>query len=775
MKIRALQFLQKNNLRLVVIIMTTLILSGHVCAQQSTKRQPLIAVLNAISNQHQVTFTFADRTIENVMTDGLNLQLPLAQVLNQIEVQTNLTFERISESNIVIYRNYFFDITTTQYLDEVLVKNYLTQGISIKNNGVISVKPKTFGNLPGLIEPDALQIIQSLPGIYSIDERISNLNVRGGTNDQNLMLWDGIKMYQSGHFFGLITAFNSNLIDNVKVIRNGSSVLYGDGVSGVIDMQTSSSIKPELSGGVGLNLLAADSYLNIPIGTKNQIQVAARRSFTDIITATTYDQYFSRIFDNTDVTNQTNSALSKNQRFIFYDAALKFTSKLSERDQINISTIGIFNKLNYDELNTLSDTDEILNSNLSQLNLGASATYDRQWNEHFKTSLQIYLSHYNLDATNFNLNTDQRLLQENQVYDGGLKVHLNYELQKNLNIFGGYQLTEVGISNLQDVSNPAFRRFIKEVVRTHALFGEFTFQSKNKKTLVRSGLRVNYFDKFQEYAIEPRLSLSQQFGDYFRFEVLGEKKSQTTSQIIDLQNDFLGVENRRWVLANDDTIPVLTSKQVAAGLHFKNKELLISAETYIKKVDGITTKSQGFQNQFQFVNAIGSYEVRGLDFIVNQGFDDLSLWLSYSYADNNYTFDTLNNGESFPNNTDITHQFVLAGTYSWNNLKLAVGGNWRTGRPNTLLNSENLIDGELDFASPNSVRLDDYFRLDISANYIFAISRNIAAEAAISVWNVLNTNNTINSYFIKNDDASISQIENESLGVTPNASLKISF
>ena len=93
-------------------------------------------------------------------------------------------------------------------MPEVIISNYLTSGILKDNTGATIIKPKSFGILPGLIEPDVLQTIQALPGILSVDETISNINVRGGTNDQNLLLWDGIKMYQSGHFFGLISAFN---------------------------------------------------------------------------------------------------------------------------------------------------------------------------------------------------------------------------------------------------------------------------------------------------------------------------------------------------------------------------------------------------------------------------------------------------------------------------------------------------------------------------------------------------------------------------------------
>ena len=76
--------------------------------------------------------------------------------------------------------------SVTQSLAEVITQRYLATGITKKNDGAIEVKPKKFGILPGLIEPDVLQTMQQVPGILSIDETISNINVRGGTHDQNL-------------------------------------------------------------------------------------------------------------------------------------------------------------------------------------------------------------------------------------------------------------------------------------------------------------------------------------------------------------------------------------------------------------------------------------------------------------------------------------------------------------------------------------------------------------------------------------------------------------
>jgi len=122
-------------------------------------------------------------------------------------------------------------IPEVHYLNEVVIKDYLIKGISKNSNGSIAINYKNFGILPGLIEPDLLQTIQTLPGILSINETVSTINVRGGTNDQNLILWDGIKMYQSSHFFGLISALNPYLTKNVELFKNGSRAHYGDGVS----------------------------------------------------------------------------------------------------------------------------------------------------------------------------------------------------------------------------------------------------------------------------------------------------------------------------------------------------------------------------------------------------------------------------------------------------------------------------------------------------------------------------------------------------------------
>jgi len=754
---------------------------GILKAQTIQKeKQSLAEVLKILETKYNIRFSYADVTITDKMLALPDSNLSMEDAINLLKTETNLSFEILDNRFVVIkVFDTYSDSITTQRLEEITITNYLTKGITQLNDGTTTIKPETFGILPGLIEPDILQTIQALPGILSVDETVSNINVRGGTHDQNLFLWDGIKMYQSGHFFGLISSFNPYTTKRVNVFKNGTRAKYGDGISSVIDMQLSNKIDHEFKAGVGFNLINADAFAKIPLSKKTELQLSTRRSITDLMVTPTYDQYFKRIFQDSDLTSTKDDSysISQNEDFYFYDITAKFLYNITKSDKVRVHFLQVNNDLNYDEQSTINDTNEALNSRLSQQNLAVGITYTKNWSERLSTTSQVYVSKYNLDATNFDVLNNQRLIQENEVQDGSAKFDINYIASQNVNINGGYQFSEIGVANLEDVNNPDFRSYIKEVIRSHAIYAESSWLSNNANSHLKFGTRVNYHKKFEMFLVEPRFSFSQRFFNHFRFEILGEPKSQTTSQIIDLQNDFLGIEKRRWMLSDNENIPVIKSKQISIGIHFNKNKLLISAEAYIKYVDGITTRSQGFQNQYQFVNAVGSYQIKGVDFLLNKQFNDLiSTWFSYTYSKNDYTFKTLNNGNPFPNNADIRHAISLAGTYTYNNIKLALGLNWHSGKPNTtpVLNNE-VVDGLIQYEPPNSSNLKDYLRADFSTTYEFNISDHTRAILGTSIWNITNKKNILNTYYTLENQDMVSKVENQSLGITPNLSFRLQF
>ncbi len=756
------------------------------------EKQSLISILTILEDRYNISFSYADKIVKDKEVMLPNKDISLQEALKFLKKEANLDFELLDNRFVAIKpikkKHNDFRI---QNLEEVIITKFLTSGLAKLNDGSITMKPEAFGILPGLIEPDVLQIIQALPGVISTDETVSNINVRGGTHDQNLLLWDGIKMYQSGHFFGLISAFNPHITKKINIYKNGTSAKYGDGISSIIDMQLPDKIDNEFKAGLGLNFINADGFAKIPLSDNMELQFSTRRSVTDLIETATYDQYFKRIFEDSDFNSVSNS-ISQNESFYFYDVTAKFLYDISEKDKIRINFLNINNKFDYDEQSTINDRVEALNSNLSQENLSVGLTYTRDWTHQLTTTAQFYASNYVLDATNHDILNNQRLIQENKVNDRAAKLDVSYKHNYQLKFNGGYQFSEVGISNLADVNNPNFKSFVKNVLKSHALYGETSLLSYGAQTKLKFGTRLNYIEKFEKFFAEPRLSFSQRFFNNFRFEVLGELKSQTTSQTIDLQNDFLGIEKRRWVLSNNNKevvvdgnqtiqpVPILKSKQLSAGVHYNKNKFLVSAEAYIKKVDGITTRSQGFQNQYQFVNSIGSYEIKGVDVLLNKQFDDIvSTWVSYSYSTNNYLFPDLpdiNNGEKFPNNTDIRHAITFAGNYTYNNLKISVGVNWNSGKPTTFPSEEQNQDIDtINYQSPNSSNLNDYLRADCSTTYSFDLSRTTKATLGASIWNILNRKNIINEYYTLNDNNEINKVENESLGLTPNVSFRVHF
>ena len=672
-----------------------------------------------------------------------------------------------------------------QELQEVVVYKFLTTGLSKESDGSIRMDPGEFGLLPGLTEPDVLQSIQALPGIKSIDETVSDINIRGGTNDQNLLLWDGIKMYQSGHFFGLISAFNPYLTQSVQVIKNGSSARYGDGVSGIISMQTFDQVERTYFGGGGFNLISADIYSHIPITDRLAFQVSARRSVTDFLNTPTYSQFSDRAFQDTQINtpgrNATGQVSGREENFYFYDFSGKLLYDLTDRHRIRMNFLYIDNDLTYSE--TLSEDDSRNRSLLNQTNLAFGGRLESDWNASLSTEISAYHTEYELDSELLTESSGQELYQLNQVNENALKGHLYYRFNDLLHWQAGYQFLETGVTNTTEVSQPPFQSRIKNLLYTHALFTEWQYQGPEKRLLTRAGLRLNYLYNprdLRKFLLEPRLSLHYKLTQHLGLEVLGEFKNQATHQIVDLEQNFLGIEKRRWVLANGEDLPVATSRQGSVGLHYDRGFWLAGVEAFYKEVEGISTDTQGFQNEDQFNGELGRYRVHGIEALLNYKTRSWSSWLSYAYNRNEYTFDALQPA-TFPNNLDIRHTLTLGLNYTYERLKMGLGLNYRTGRPFTQpLPPPDDVDtsvfpSQINYGEPNSSRLPDYFRMDASMTYSFSLSETVKASFGASVLNLTSRRNVLNTYYRLSDLDEVEKIESTSLGLTPNASFRVWF
>lgn len=754
----------------VSILNKTITICGMIFTQEGQIALPGASVIIDNSNKKIITGTKGNFDIKNV---PLEASVTISYIgYESIQLKATELFANDTNCKKIFLK------PSNEELNQVLVNVYLTTGLQKYIDGSTVLNSKKFGILPGLVEPDVLQSIQVLPGVESTNESIANINVRGGTNDQNLILWDNIKMYHSGHFFGLISAYNPNLTSKVTVSKNGTSAAYSDGVSSTINMLTNNKIGSAISGGAGINIISADAFLELPLAKNLELDISGRRSTTDFINSPTFTNYYQKSFQDTEI-NADNADKSTTSDFYFYDFTAKLLFDLNDKQSFRANVIGINNALNYSE-NLKTDQSGSKISQLLQKNIGLGGNWRGQWTDRFSTEIITYFSKYNINSTDYRVPTNQLLTEANEVLETGTKLNAYYKSNSNLGLLLGYQINETGMLNQTTVNAPSYSSTKKGVLLNQALFAEVEY-NKNS-TYIRLGSRINYFQKFTKLLIEPRITVRRQVSKHFALELEGEFKNQTATQIIDFDDDFLGVEKRRWVLVNNENIPIATSKQSSFGIEFKKNRFNVELTGFYKIVNGITASNQGFYNNFQYENAHGSYTVKGVEFLANQTTRNCSAWISYTFSNNTYEFNSFV-PSSFPNNTDIRHSVNVGLNYDiQENLKISFGGSWRNGQPYTqpIEGKETIQKGNntiVNYGAPNNENLDAFMRLDASFCYNFNFNPSIKASLRGGVINITNQDNIINRYYQvdPSDSNKTVRVDNKSLGMTPNLSFRVNF
>ncbi|PBI83760.1 TonB-dependent Receptor Plug Domain protein [Flavobacterium sp. ACN2] len=665
-------------------------------------------------------------------------------------------------------------------LHEIKTNAILASGISKNTDGSLEIKPKKFGILPGLIEPDALQTMQQIPGVNSLDESVSSINVRGGTHDQNLFLWNGIRMFQTGHFFGLISVFNPNLGHTISIYKNGSSAFYGESVSSVVSISSTPEKAEKNSFSAGINMINADVYGKYNLSKKSYIEISARKSITDFVETPTYKEYFNKVFQNTTITDfsqNQNLNYKSDKKFGFYDATVKYAQKIGIKDQITLDLITIKDNLEVTKSAASYNINKSQTNVLRQQNYGANLLWKRNWNKFNTTKINVYNSSYELLADQKSIYENQTVIQENTVNNNGVNLENNHILNSKFSFSDGYQFNEIGVTNLEQVTNPDFYRKVKDVLRTHALIVEGKYNDTISRVYFKGGMRLNYIEKFKKYIVEPRIQLGYGLSKSVTLELLGELKSQNSQQIIDLQKDYFGIEKRRWIISNNGTIPIQRSRQLSLNLFYQKNNWLLDIENFYKKVTGITTSSQGFQNQLEFIRTTGNYEIWGTEILVQKKINHFLTWLSYTYNENNYNFPNYEYPR-FPNNFELTHSLSWAAIYEKNNFKIALGTKWTSGRPKTSpnLSQIDLSDPVLVYNKPNDSNLNMFSQVNLSSTYKWETADGIQYKIGISILNILNRRNEISEYYrINSLTNSIEEVDTFSLQRTPNLSFRISF
>ena len=154
----------------------------------------------------------------------------------------------------------------------------------------ITLNTKQLNQLPAFVGgTDLLRNIQLLPGISADDDVSAELRVRGSNGDENMVVLDGITLYKVDHYFGIFSAINSRMVNQVKVYKNAFPAQYGGRTASVIEFTTERNSTPKLSGGFDINLLTSSANLQLPVGNNMVFQVAGRLTNTNVASTDLFD------------------------------------------------------------------------------------------------------------------------------------------------------------------------------------------------------------------------------------------------------------------------------------------------------------------------------------------------------------------------------------------------------------------------------------------------------------------------------------------------------
>ncbi len=663
----------------------------------------------------------------------------------------------------------------------------------------LRLSPRALFKIPAVGDEDIFRALQLLPGIKTSGDGSSGLHIRGGTPDQNLILFDGMTIYHTDHFLGFLSAFNTAAIKDVRVFRGGFPAKYGGRTSGVIELTGKAGNPEKFNGSIGFNLLSANSHATIPIAGKGALSLSFRRAYTDIVKSGAYNNIVGLFFneDNDAATTYSNNGelISLSPKMYFYDFNSKLSFSPTRSDNIAISFYSGRDNLNISEtvsiLSNISDTTSTIldiNERIKWGNVGYSLKWSRIWNPRFYTNFiaarSEFISRFNEDllvdgADSTSIPISFR--DDNKVESRNLTIDNDWHISTNNRLGFGISLNWSGID--YDYTQSDTLNVLEE--RLSAFQGDFYVQSNLnfwQRLDLNLGVRSTFYELQEKFYWEPRLSFVYSILPSFTFQGSWGLYHQFVKNIVN--DDLLQRRQGFWLPADASLTPEF-ARHFSAGLGYETEQYHIAVDGYYRNMTGLHRFSLQFvENDSDFdrpeLFLQGNAEAKGIEFFAQRKGQHFSGWASYTISKTSNRFPTLNDGNPFPANNDQKYEFKVAGQYLYRNWHF--GANWvfASGRPHNAPESQYLIaylDGTVRrnfyLGELNGDRLADYHRLDLSVFYRIE-KQSPKAEIGLSVFNVYNRSNTwFRKYNLFTTPVSVRNIN--MLGITPNVSFKLFF
>jgi len=602
---------------------------------------------------------------------------------------------------------------------------------------VINKIPTAFG------EGDIIKAVLSLPGVKSVGEASGGFNVRGGSVDQNLILFNDGTIYNPTHLFGIFSAFNPDIVSEVELYKSSIPASMGGRISSVLDVRSREGNANKIAGSVGIGLLTSRFHLEGPLVKEKTTFLIGGR--------TTYSNWLLKLLPE-------NSEYAGGKAS-FSDVNASVTHKINDantlqayfywsRDGFDFSRDPAFR---YNNINGSIKWRSRINS---RLNLTTSAGYDR-YGARLENSLgQNQMSGYAVDT---------------HINQGFLKTNFHYALISAHDLSLGadviyYNLLPGAMSPLypDETLVKSWQLDTQQAVEP-ALFVSDSWTVTPRFTL-EGGIRLSGFLALNpsKFYLNPEFRLS---GKYSFLDNLSVKAGfNTMSQHIHLISNTSSVSPiDTWQLSTDRIRPQ-TGWQAAGGLYWTvaNGSIDFTLEGYYKRTrhqldykSGATTLMNPHLAD-DLVETFG--KAYGVEFMVKKSTGKLTGWLSYSYSRSllkemeDRGVATINGGAWYNAPHDKPHEVKVVANYKFTH-RFSVSANleYATGRPVTVPIGTFEYGGgtRLAYSQRNTYRIPDYFRLDLAVNIDpgHYLKRLTHMSWTVGVYNVTARKNAYSVFF----------------------------
>lgn len=671
-------------------------------------------------------------------------------------------------TTIVLYENVVL-------LDEITIQRYITEGTkAIISDNSLQISPNELALLPGQTGGDILQSIAALPGISSPNSKAGNLYIRGSSTDQTLVYFDNIPVYSKGHYFGTLSPFNQQVVEDVTIYRSGSHPKIGGRIGGVIEIETKKNID-SLTGTLSLNTTDAGFSLATPIiKEKLSVIIGARTSLPSSLN--TPKQKNLRDFNTQDVMDIDNRTFDV-FKYDFNDVNGKL---IYETNNGVLTSSALHSSSSEVQKFTNNKSSNYSKQKISTNNFGTNLDYTQIWSPKMSTYSSITYSKYNniTDVLSVNPKSDTVNIKffDTNIEDLMVKFETKKKFKKSKDFidFGYHFNNQKNLITIKDRTRnrPDLSKINAQEQSNQTLFLNYNLR-RFKKLSTNLGLRANYYQGTQRVYLSPRLMANYQMHKNIFIKGSYGIYNQYINQLLFFDFNDKKPENFNWGLAEKNNQLPSRSFQSMIGFFWKKKSWLLDVEFYHKKITPIYFGT-GIRTNGVVGIEDGQSRSYGLNALLRKEFNNFTTWASYSLSKVIWNFDALENGKDLYAYYDQRHTLDIGSVYKLNNFTFSAGFKLISGVPNLTANVTPLGSPDPNF-SPRIAYNGRYpwqHQIDLAAAYkLIPKSNRWNSVISISIQNLYDRRTLIESFVGPDGNT----YESKTLGFTPNAQVLVCF